>query len=287
MRCHAGLSDPDVSLHRKAYPFHRQSSVVVKRRVDLRIGDQQIRVLKVSRAKAGDVYIAPPTPTGLHISQHASGKKHVRDNTGLHRDLLDPTPEDALTFATQFAYAPEDAASLVVIKRPDFPLAQAEASLGVVDLTEAFRRLAMVEVVRMEGRALPGYVLQNRGVDLYIIDETAQKLALVLWKGDAFLALAFGEDFDETMRAVGATNFGQKTVAPITGSLKAIAERIEAGELPHPWAGVDMDRMNADLEQAAVGYFERLLSAPQLPKRPGNTGDGPSEADAGTNSHVT
>lgn len=245
--------------------LRRDRRPVVRKRIELRVGDQTFRILKITQAKKGDVYLAPPTPTGLHISHHASGKKHVRDNEGLHRDLLDPTPADALAFAQQFAYAPTHEAMLVVIKRPalattSHPNVDDSPTL-VVDFAELLHGLLAVELTSFKGRELKAFVQQNTGIDLIILDLTAEKIAFVQWQGEKAIALAFGEEFSSMMHAISQTTMGAKAIAPIEGSLREVSERIDAGELAHPWAHVDMARVDRELEPSVQAFVERIQRA--------------------------
>lgn len=236
-----------------------------EQRIELRLGDVKLRILKVTRSRAGDVYLMPRTPTGLHLSHHASGKRHVRDDLGYHRDFVEPTSEaDLEAIANLLLYRPQPEASLVVM-RPvgEVPVAPPpEGNVASIPLELMAKALESYQLLRVAGRQFDLLLRGTQGQRLIIVDETAKRLVFVNWQGDVPIPMSFPLDFDQFRKGVAGTAFGQGMLEPILGGLDRAYQKVEADPQAHPFAEVDFDALNAQLEGSLSAFMEAWNAAP-------------------------
>lgn len=256
-----------------------------EQRIELRIGDVRLRILKVTRSRAGDVYLMPRTPTGLHLSHHASGKRHVRDDLGYHRDFVESTAEaDLEAIANLLLYRPAPDASLVVMRLVGEPPAAPppEGNVASIPLDLMAKALESYQLLRVAGRQFDLLLRATRGQRLVIVDETTKRLVFVNWQGDVPIPMSFPLDFDEFRRDVAGTAFGKGMLEPILGGLDRAYQRVEADPQAHPFAEVDFEALNAQLEGSLSAFMEAWNSAPLVDISTLDLGPGGRESAIGS-----
>lgn len=232
--------------------------VVSKHYLDVKIGDITLRIMKITTSKAGDVYVIPRTSTGLHYSMHASGRKHVKDNFGYFRRVIEPTHElAAREFINLFQYLPKPHAILVAMDaKPEGVTESAPApQLINLDLAEAFQRMMRIQFQRFRGVDLYRHLSKNRNKPLELWDLTDNKLVRVMWNGDAPVLVGLPLDFDQFLMLSRGTLFGEAFLFPFIDGFSAAKARLDENDTSLPGA-----QSLAAAEEGLQPWVETLFS---------------------------